>query len=68
MIPVFDRLLVRYRELEDVCYRMRVAGRDGRGRFGRSHRGRAPRDTLLLKKVDLDEALLQVYRRFFGAE
>jgi len=68
MIPVFDRLLVRYRDLEDRCYRMQIAGRDGRGRFGRDHRGRAPRQTLLLKKVDLDQALLEVYRKFFGAE
>lgn len=60
------RLLVeRYAELSELCYRISVSRHDERGRFRRRHPGRRPHPALL-KKVDLDYALLDVYRRFFG--
>ena len=62
---VLNRLVAKYRELEELCYRLAVAVRDSRGRFRRGRR--TPRTpAALLKKVDLDRALVRVYARFFG--
>jgi hypothetical protein len=67
MIPTRDilpRLVRKYVELSEVCYRVTVAARDERGRFRRRHPGRRPHPALL-KKIDVDHALAAVYRRFF---
>ena len=61
---ILARLVRNYVELSDVCYRVSVVAHDRRGRFERGHRVRRPHPALL-KKVDLDEALIEVYRRFF---
>ena len=61
---ILARLVRHYVELSDVCYRVSVVAHDRRGRFERGHRVRRPHPALL-KKVDLDEALIEVYRRFF---
>jgi hypothetical protein len=61
---ILSRLVRNYVELSDVCYRVSVVAHDRRGRFERGHRVRRPHPALL-KKVDLDEALIEVYRRFF---
>ncbi len=47
-----------------MCYRVSVAFHDERGRFRPGHRRRT--HPALLKKVDLDTALVAVYERFFG--
>jgi hypothetical protein len=65
MGEVLTRLVRRYQELSAVCYRAATASRDERGRFRRGRRGGGPH-AALLKKIDLDLALEQVYRRFFG--
>ena len=52
----------KYQELEETCYRTSVAGRAERGRF----RGRYKLPTPLVKKLDLDLALAELYERFFG--
>jgi hypothetical protein len=62
---VLARLVSKYVELCDVCYRVSVAAHDERGRFRKGHRARRTHPALL-KKVDLDEALARVYRRFFS--
>jgi hypothetical protein len=62
---LLPRLVRKYLELSDVCYRVAVAVHDERGRFRRGHRGRRPHPALL-KKVDLDHELARIYRRFFG--
>ena len=61
---ILARLVRNYVELSDVCYRVSVVAHDRRGRFERGHRVRRPHPALL-KKIDLDEALIEVYRRFF---
>ena len=61
---ILPRLVRRYQELAEMCYRVTVAYHDERGRLRRGHRRRT--HPALLKKVDLDTALSQVYRRFFG--
>lgn len=63
---VLSRLVERYLELCEVCYRVAVSRHDERGRFRRGHPGRRVHPALL-KKVDLDRALAHVYRRFFLA-
>ena len=60
-----SRLLREYQELEGMCYRVAIGMRDARGRFRRHPR--SPRaSALLLKKIDLDRALLRLCERFFG--
>lgn len=59
-------LVRRYVELSDVCYRVSVLAHDGRGRFQKGHRARRPHPALL-KKIDVDEALVDIYRRFFDS-
>lgn len=61
---VLLRLVRRYMELAEVCYRVSVSAHGERGRFRKGHRARHSHPALL-KKVDLDEALVGVYRRFF---
>ena len=61
---ILARLVRNYLELSDVCYRVSVVAHDRRGRFERGHRVRRPHPALA-KKIDLDEALVEVYRRFF---
>jgi len=62
---ILPRLVTRYLELADRCYRVSVAVHDPNGRFQRGHRG--PRaHPALLKKADLDAALARVYERFFA--
>jgi hypothetical protein len=61
---VLTRLVRKYLDLSDVCYRVSVAAHDRGGRFKKGHRGRRPHPALL-KKVDLDRALAHLYRRFF---
>ena len=63
---VMRRLVEKYVELCEACYRVSVATHDRQGRFRPNHRGRHPHPTML-KKIDLDEALAQVYRRFFAS-
>jgi len=63
---IMPRLLRRYVELSDLCYRVSVSRHDRRGRFQKGHRGRTPHPALL-KKVDLDRCLLRLYERFFGS-
>jgi len=58
------QLVRKYAELAEFCYRVSVAYHDERGRLRRGHRSRT--HPALLKKVDLDAALAQIYRRFFG--
>lgn len=60
------RLVAKYVELCEACYRVSVATHDRQGRFRPNHRGRHPHPTVL-KKIDLDEALAQVYLRFFAS-
>lgn len=64
---VLVRLVHKYAELAEKCYRVSVSRHDERGRFRKGHRRPMP-DSALLKKVDLDAALAQVYRRFFGTQ
>lgn len=66
MVGIMPRLVRRYLELSDVCYRVAVSRHDERGRFKKRHRGRTPHPALL-KKTDLDRSLARVYQRFFGA-
>ena len=61
---VLLRLVRRYLDLSDVCYRVSVSAHGDRGRFRKGHRARRSHPALL-KKVDLDQALVSVYRRFF---
>jgi len=61
---VLVRLASKYLELSEVCYRVSVAAHDHKGRFKKGHPGRRPHPALL-KKIDLDRALAQIYRRFF---
>ena len=63
---ILPRLVRKYVELSDVCYRVSVVAHDRRGRFQKGHRARTPHPAFL-KKVDLDEALVEVYRRFFDS-
>jgi hypothetical protein len=63
---IMPRLVRRYLELSDLCYRVSVTRHDHRGRFQKGHRGRSPHP-VLLKKVDLDRCLVQLYERFFGS-
>ena len=65
MVGIMPRLVRRYLELSDVCYRVAVSRHDERGRFKKRHRGRTPHPALL-KKTDLDRSLARVYQRFFG--
>jgi len=62
---VLARLVTRYEELADTCYRVLVSRHDERGRFRRGHRARRPHPALV-KKVDLDRDLARLYRKFFG--
>lgn len=62
---VLVRLVRKYVELSDACYRVSVVAHDKHGRFRKGHHARRPHPALL-KKVDLDRALGEVYRRFFG--
>ena len=66
MAGIMPRLVRRYLELSEACYRVSVSHHDEKGRFKRGHRQRSPHPTLL-KKTDLDRSLAQVYQRFFGA-
>jgi len=59
---IWKTLSEKYLELEETCYRAAVSTRAGRGRF----RGRYTVPAPLLKKIDLDRALLNLYLRFFG--
>ncbi len=61
---ILPQLVRKYSELAELCYRVSVAYHDERGRLRRGHRRRT--HPALLKKVDLDTALAQIYRRFFG--
>jgi len=62
---ILPRLVTRYLELVDRCYRVSVTVHDPKGRFQKGHAGpRAHPETL--KKADLDAALLRIYDRFFS--
>jgi hypothetical protein len=63
---VLSRLVAKYRELADACYRVSVTVHDRYGRFQKGHQARRPHPALL-KKVDLDRALARLYARFFEA-
>lgn len=62
---ILPRLVTSYLELADRCYRVSVTVHNPKnGRFQRGSRG--PRvHPALLKKADLDAALMRVYERFF---
>jgi len=64
---ILPRLVRKYVELAEVCYRVPVTHHDRLGRFPKGHRGPRPHPALI-KKADLDAALVQVYRRFFGTQ
>ena len=66
MAGIMPRLVRRYLELSDTCYRVSVSRHGERGRFRKGHRGRTPHPAFL-KKMDLDRSLAHVYHRFFGA-
>jgi len=66
MAGIMPRLVRRYLELSEACYRVSVSHHDERGRFKKGHRRRSPHPALL-KKTDLDRSLAHVYQRFFGA-
>jgi len=62
---ILPRLVTRYLELADRCYRVSVTLHDRTGRFQKGRSG--PRShPALLKKADLDAALARVYERFFS--
>jgi hypothetical protein len=61
---VLSRLVHKYLELTDLCYRVSVTVHDPYGRFRRGHQVRRPHPALL-KKIDLDQALARLYCRFF---
>ena len=61
---IMPRLVRKYVELSEACYRVAVSNRDERGRFRRGHRLPRPHPALV-KKIDLDAALCRVYWRFF---
>jgi len=63
---ILARLVNKYLELSDMCYRVCVASHERSGRFEKGHRARRPHPAIV-KKIDLDEALTRVYRRFFDA-
>ncbi len=63
---VLALLVMRYRELADTCYRVEITRHGEQGRFQRGHRARQTHPAVL-KKVDLDRSITQVYRRFFGS-
>ncbi len=65
MAGIMPRLVRRYLELSEACYRVSVSRHDERGHFRKGHAGRKTHPALL-KKVDLDQTLEQVYERFFG--
>ena len=65
MAGIMPRLVRRYLELSEACYRVSVSQHDERGRFRKGHVGRRPHPALV-QKVDLDQTLEQVYERFFG--
>ena len=62
---VLSRLVSRYRDLSDTCYRVGVQRHGERGRFRRGHRARTPHPALV-KKMDLDRHLARIYWKFFG--
>jgi hypothetical protein len=66
MAGIMPRLVRRYLELSDACYRVSVSHHDAKGRFKKGHRRRSPHPALL-KKTDLDRSLERIYERFFGA-
>jgi len=61
---VLARLVTKYLELAEACYRVQVAVHDRGGRFRKGHHVRQPHPAVL-KKADLDQALTRVYQRFF---
>ena len=62
---ILPRLVTRYVELADRCYRVAVTAHDPTGRFQKGHAG--PRaHPEMLKKADLDAALVRIYDRFFS--
>jgi len=62
---ILPRLVARYLELADRCYRVSVTFHDSNGRFRKGRPG--PRShTALMKKADLDVALVRIYERFFS--
>ncbi len=61
---VLGRLVARYEELAETCYRVSTSRHGERGRFLRGHRARAPHPALA-KKIDLDRELARIYARFF---
>jgi len=64
---VLPRLVTRYLELADRCYRVSVTVHDPTGRFQKGRAG--PRShPEMLKKADLDAALLRIYDRFFAEQ
>ena len=65
MAGIMPRLVRRYLELSEACYRVSVSRHDERGHFRKGHAGRRTHPALL-KKVDLGQTLEQVYERFFG--
>jgi len=67
MAGIMPRLVRRYLELSEACYRVSVSHHDARGRFKKGHRQRSPHPALL-KKTDLDRSLERIYERFFGAD
>ena len=62
---ILCRLVHKYVELSEVCYRVSVAAHDERGRFRKGPRRRE--HPALLKKIDLDRALSRIYERFFDS-
>ena len=62
---ILPRLVTRYIELADRCYRVSVTNHDPNGRFQKGNAG--PRaHPEMLKKADLDAALMRIYDRFFS--
>lgn len=64
---LLPRLIERYTELAEACYRVATSRHDERGRFRKGHAGRRPHP-VLLKKIDLDRELFRLYRKFFSVQ
>lgn len=65
MAGIMPRLVRRYLELSEACYRVSVSHHDERGRFKKGHRRRSSHPAVL-KKTDLDRSLAHLYQKFFG--
>lgn len=65
MAGIMPRLVRKYLELSDACYRVAISHHDEKGRFRKGHTQRSPHPALI-KKMDLDRSLTHIYLRFFG--